>query len=238
MNRIASVRVQDLSFDPAEAILAVHVRPARLDDDTRIVGRFMGPMCPFATTIEVAYHLRGRLTTSDTITTKAVIPEPSLWEPTTPHLYRLRVELWQGQDLCDMVQISHGLCRLNLGPRGLRVNGNVTKLTGVVASSIREEQALVLRENGVNLLIVKEWEDSLQEVAERLGFFVLLRGEPKSAASIGSMSFLGSVVEQEPGFFLVRREGWDLVGVLHNEESEPQLDSEQIVIGRVIAVDF
>jgi len=68
---------------------------------------------------------------SKSLTMRVVIPEASLWEPESPFLYQGPVELWQDEQLCERVQLSHGLRVITLGPRGIRVNGRQITLEGV-----------------------------------------------------------------------------------------------------------
>src|SRR4051812_44575373 len=53
-------------------------------------GRLTGPRCRFATTVEVAYPLHP--VPGEEGIFRAVIPEPSLWEPECPFLYQGEVE--------------------------------------------------------------------------------------------------------------------------------------------------
>jgi hypothetical protein len=181
-NRILSVALSDVSLVPAEAVVRVVVTPERLDACTEVRGRLMGPRCRFAGTVEVAYHLR-KLSSDRAVTLRAVIPEASLWEPQTPHLYAGPVELWQDGQRCEVVNVRHGLRYLALGPRGLRVNGHLLRLRGRRVTRLEEAAALALRESGYNLVVAPVTEESraIWEVADRIGLFVLGRAEGESA---------------------------------------------------------
>jgi hypothetical protein len=184
-NRILQVTVQDRSVVPAAAELAVTVVPERLTPTTEVRGRLMGPRCPYANTVEVAYALRrlppsrvGQLSSAaDGITRRVVIPEASLWEPESPFLYEGPVELWQDGQRCDRVTIRHGLRSLSLCPRGLRINGRQLRLRGREVGPDSDEQALALRREGCNLLVVPVAGETAHcwERADRLGFLVLGR---------------------------------------------------------------
>ena len=131
-NRILHVELRDRSVIPAEAEVHVAVVPERLDTRTEARGRLMGPQCRYASTVEVAYHLRPLLvpTGRPAIGLRAVIPEANLWSPETPYLYYGPVELYQDGARCDVVTVRHGLRACSVGPRGLRVNGRLTPLLG------------------------------------------------------------------------------------------------------------
>jgi len=176
-NRILSVTLCNHSLVPAESIVHVTVVPERIDSGTEIRGRLMGPRCAFASTIEVAYHLRPLPRQDDPtrITLRAVIPESSFWEPQSPHLYAGPVELWQDGQRCQVMQRRHGLRQVALGPRGLRLNGNLLQLRGRQVTTLDDDSALALRESGYNLVVAPASDESRQvwEIADRIGLFVL-----------------------------------------------------------------
>src|SRR5438034_9440293 len=115
-NRILDIRLEDHSLDPVRAEVRVLVRPDHLTPTTEVRGRLVGPSCPYASTVEVAYPLRPlrRAEPSDpgTIPLRVAIPEASLWDTQSPHLYAGPVELWQDGQRCDRVELRHGLRRL------------------------------------------------------------------------------------------------------------------------------
>lgn len=183
-NRILSVSLRDVSLVPAEAIVHVVVCLERLDASTEVRGRLMGPRCRFASTIEVAYHLKKLSSSGTEVTLRAVIPEASFWEPASPHLYSGPVELWQDGERREAVTVRHGLRRLSLGPRGLRVNGHLMTLRGRRVTQLDDAAALALREAGYNLVVapVTEETKAIWEVADRIGLFVLGRVEGETNA--------------------------------------------------------
>lgn len=187
-NNILHVELRDRSVIPAEAEILVTVVPRLVDGGTEVRGRLMGPRCRFATTIEVAYHLRPLLipTGRPAVTLRVIIPEASSWEPESPHLYHGPIELWQDGVRCDAIQIRHGLRHVSTGPRGLRVNGRLLRLRGRRVSALAEEEALSLREQGYNLLVapVRESTRSIWEVADRIGFFVVGRLEAHQGGEV------------------------------------------------------
>ena len=74
---------------------------------TQVRGRLTGPRCPYTTTVEVAYPFREHSRDygeggSPRLTLRAIIPEPSWWDPQTPFLYEGPVELWQDGRLVDV----------------------------------------------------------------------------------------------------------------------------------------
>src|SRR5262249_36609476 len=125
MNRIRQIEVRDRSLVPAEAEVWITVTPECQTTTTELRGRLMGPRCPYAGTVEVAYPLRAlppdRAVESPGLTKRVVIPEACLWELESPFLYQGPIELWQDGQRCDQVTISHGLRSLHLDERGLRI---------------------------------------------------------------------------------------------------------------------
>jgi len=205
-NRILTICLRDRSAVPAEAEVHVTVVPRFIDTGTEVRGRLMGPRCRFASTVEVAYHLKRILvpTSVPAFTLKAIIPEASLWEPESPHLYSGPIELWQDGVRCEVVPVRHGLRHAGLGPRGLRLNSKPIRLKGRTVSACSDEEALALREFRYNLLLTPVSEDSrhVWEVADRLGFFVLGLVKTRAQARLtqhltGQVSCLGWVVAGE-----------------------------------------
>ncbi len=54
-NRIRQIEVRDRSLIPAEAEVWITVTPEHHTPTTEVRGRLMGPRCPYASTVEVAY---------------------------------------------------------------------------------------------------------------------------------------------------------------------------------------
>src|SRR5438552_214996 len=132
MNRFQRVELLDQSLTPAEAITRVVVTPERLTSTTELRGRLVGPHCAFANTVEVAYPVRLQREAAERgdLVGRAIIPEPSLWDPMSPFLYRALLELWENGQCCDRATVIHGLRRLQLDHSGLRVNGQPLFLRG------------------------------------------------------------------------------------------------------------
>ena len=122
-NRIRQIEVRDRSTVPAEAEVWITVVPEQVTPATEVRGRLMGPRCVYAATVEVAYPLRPLPTPSErgALAFRIVVPEPSLWDPMSPFLYRALLELWENGQCCDRATVIHGLRRLQLDHSGLRV---------------------------------------------------------------------------------------------------------------------
>jgi hypothetical protein len=174
-NRILDVVIVDHRLDPVETELRVHVRPENLTPATEIRGRLSGPRCPYATTIEIAYPLR-EVERTGHIELRVVIPEPSWWDPESPFLYEGAIELLQDGVSCEKRTLRHGIRRLQLTSKGLRLNGKPFMLHGkLVEPGLTESDLKQLRESDINALltIVDDTGIALWEVVDRLGFFML-----------------------------------------------------------------
>jgi len=199
-NQIHEIVVRDHRLDPVESEVWITVIPEELSETTRVGGRLMGPRCLYSSTVEVAYPLRpwkqqDEENDAKSLTLRVVIPEASLWEPESPFLYQGPVELWQNEELCERVPLSHGLRVLTLGPRGIRVNGRQFTIEGVRGDRFTEDELVRLRQAGCNLLLTSVTAQTLPlwEAADSLGFLML-----------------GGIVD---------RETWELAGTLRQHPS-------------------
>src|SRR5262249_43127631 len=142
---------------------------------TELVGRFNGPICAYASTVEVAYPLR-RLpqpVPDLPLARRVIIPEPSQWDPVSPFLYHSTIELWQDGDMHQRLQSWHGLRTVALRPDGLRWNGKRLKLRVARGPEIEADHLSALRADGFNALIA-DWPDRpLLAAAEHVGFLLL-----------------------------------------------------------------
>jgi hypothetical protein len=103
-----------------------------------------------------------------------IIAEPSFWEPQTPLLYQGVIELWQDSQRCDQVQVSHGLRKLQLGPRGLRLNASPLTLRGVQRSQCSQDEARSLHTRGYNTVLACFTEAAdIWNTADRFGLLIL-----------------------------------------------------------------
>jgi hypothetical protein len=179
-NRIRQILVRDRSLVPAQAEVWITVVPEQETATTEVRGRLMGPRCPYASTVEVAYPVRPlppgqKLEEPCGLSVRVLIPEASLWEPQCPFLYQGPIELWQDGQCRDRLSLSHGLRSLQLNERGLLINGRPLTLRGRGITECSEEEAQRLHQAGFNLLLapVEEATLPLWERADRLGFLML-----------------------------------------------------------------
>jgi hypothetical protein len=206
-NRILRLDVRDHALAAAAAELRVAVASEARTPATELRGRLTGPRCPYAATVEVAYPLRplpGPPEAPGALAARVAVPEASLWDPQSPFLYTLTVELWQDGRRCDQAAMSRGLRSLALRPDGLRVNGRALALRGRAVTACDDAEALALRRAGCNLLLAPltasplprgergrgEGAAPLWERADRLGFFIL--GRPADAADARLLDELSS----------------------------------------------
>lgn len=153
------LRVSIRRFDPVETEL-------RVEATVPIEGRVMGPQCRYSTTVEVAHYLRPL--PDEPLAWRVVVPEPSLWSPTSPFLYRA------------VAQANGVRQTLRLGLRGVRLVDGVFRVNQrpfrVQAAERRTlADAAELRAAGVNTLVVPTGPETrgLWETADEWGFFLL-----------------------------------------------------------------
>src|SRR5262249_2070776 len=152
-NGIESVQVYDRVLSPAQAEVGLYVTPRRLTERTELRGRLMGPSFPYGNTVEVAYSLRPLPAPPGlkALAARVILPQPSLWDPERPFLYRGPVELYEGGQMLQRVEVRHGLRQAVLGPRGLVWNGRPLTLRGrEVQGPIGEAVARTWHDQGVN----------------------------------------------------------------------------------------
>jgi Glycosyl hydrolases family 2 len=182
-NRIRHIQIDNICLVPAEAELRLSVELEQVTPTTEVRGRLMGPRCPYSSTVEIAYPLRpARECEPGQLAYRVIIPEANLWDPVSPFLYEGPVELWEDGHRVDEVHVSHGLRSLTVGARGLRINGRPFQLRGREVEHVTEAQLRAWRTEGINLLLSRSGENTdLWRLADRLGFLVLIRGEPPRA---------------------------------------------------------
>lgn len=196
-NRIRQIEIRDVSLIPAEAEVWITATPEQIAPTTELRGRFMGPHCHYASTVEVAYPLRSvpverAPPLSNSLAMRAVIPEASLWEPESPFLYRSQIELWQDGQRCDSLMLHHGLRSIQIGERGLLVNGRSLRLQGQTLQTCSEDVARSLRQAGFNLLIAPLGSSAptLWDIADRFGLLMLGRVFDDSGQTLRQMQIL------------------------------------------------
>jgi hypothetical protein len=155
---MSAVELISQRLDPTEAEI-------RATGDDLVAGRLMGPRCPYASTVEVAYYFKslpgGGLRT--------LVPEPSFWDPQSPFLYEAHLTTAGGAK----VQKRHGLRLVQLARAGLRVNRRPFRAVGAVRNELTD--AASLRASGVDTLVcpVTPATAPLWAEADVLGFFMV-----------------------------------------------------------------
>ena len=242
-NRIKNILISTLRVDPIEADIGIHVVPDTLFSDTQVRARFVGPACLYSSTVEVAYSVREHSRDYDPtgiphlkvpgiphITLRAIIPEPCLWDPESPFLYRGTFELCQGDKLVDRQTLDYGIRRVQLGPKELTCNGRPIILHGLEWKDYSSEQARALHQAGFNTLLVPALEESGWDLADRFGFLVLGRIQDpldvaKSKNQKKHASNLGWVLNEELlNHPIIQATGVSFLGQLVGVELRQPLD--------------
>jgi hypothetical protein len=141
------------------------------DEAGKVRGWLTGPQCRFASTVEVAYPLQP--TPGEPGTYRAVIPEPSLWEPECPFLYTIVFESWCEHELWPRPKFTYGLRSLAKREGTMFVNGHPLALRTDFNPPESEEDAKSLRKRGINLIRARLIYEGLWNLADSYGFFLL-----------------------------------------------------------------
>lgn len=177
-NRIHKISVAALTVSPAEAKLRLLVTPERPAAQLAVVGRVVGPHSAYASTIEVAYPMRGpppERGPSGGLMAHGTVPEPNLWGPAQAFLYQVFLDLTERGRPLDSATLWLGFRTVELGPRGLWVNGQAFVIHGVSTSGASAAEVSAHRNRGYNTLLPESLEAALElgPIADRLGMFVL-----------------------------------------------------------------
>jgi hypothetical protein len=214
---------------PVEAEIRIFLGIRGEGEDVKVRGRLTGPRCPYTSTVEVAYPMQQLPPSHYTwsvaypLIVRAIIPEPSLWDPVSPFLYQGSLLVLQKDQPWIEVRLSHGLREFRLSRNGLRWNSQPLTLRGIACERLTEEEALRLHREGYNALLVPVAEETaaVWEIADRYGFVVIGRwpGTQESLALIHRLkqhpSCLAWLVSEE----MARKELFYSLGL-------PQLSSE------------
>ncbi len=179
-------------LDPTEAEVWVSVIKDPGQSISDMDGRFVGPRCRYASTVEVAYPLRPVPHLADdpgSITKRVVIPEPSMWTPQSPFLYEVSLRTVEGDS--ETIELVHGLRMLEFKPQGISLNGQRFTPKVVAGEEWSDSQMERLRQQEVNTLLVDMHGVNLRlwDRADQLGFFIV--GELSTAQSLPLTAMVG-----------------------------------------------
>lgn len=174
-------------YDPAETEVTVTVVLDDPDTDgLELKGRLAGPCTPLAETIEVPHHLRMTTAEDGLLRGRVLLPDPCMWTPETPFLYRGPVEVWRHGQLRGSVHVQHGVKELLLKSKGLRLNGEMLSLKCLLAKGVTPEDLPRVRQHGINTLLISVGPETepLWDAAETWGFFLLAQIDPHDEAML------------------------------------------------------
>ncbi len=160
-----------LSLAGADGAAGMRLKATLLDPDDAAVARVEQALTPSAETIA--------------LTMQASDPRP--WSPDAPHLYRLALQLWRDDGLCDEYDESFGFRTIEARAGQLFLNGEPLFLRGALdqdyypdtiatppSLAFLEDQAHKAKALGLNCLRchIKVPDPRYYEVADRLGLLV------------------------------------------------------------------
>jgi hypothetical protein len=175
---IRAIELWTHAVTPAEADVRLRVEIENWPETTEVLGRVVGPRCRYATTVEVAYPWRPLPDEEGSVRLfRAIVPEPSLWEPECPFVYHGIVELRQAGQPIERRTLPLGLRSLGRQGGTVWVNGRpfVFRATEGVPGS--EADALRMRSVGTNVFVadIHEGETRPWDLADEVGTWVLGR---------------------------------------------------------------
>jgi hypothetical protein len=186
---VPSIQVHTQSLTPAEAEIWVTAVPEKITPTTEIRGRVVGPHCLFASTVEIAYPFKPfpRLPAGvSPWTRRVVIPEPNLWDPQSPFLYRIIVEIWQDGEQRQLASFNYGLRSIQRTARGLRLNGHPLSVRGTTRWPGSTESAIKRRNEGYNLAVIPGDKSQDFAIPDQVGILVLTQMPLPDRASLMS----------------------------------------------------
>jgi hypothetical protein len=156
----SDIQITVQRLDPAETEI-------RLVAPEPVSARLLGPRCRFASTVEVAHWFRPMPGSPGTL--RAIVPEPSFWDPESPFLYDAIIRTESGVEIRRTI----GLRSIQLGPDGFRIEQKPLHLKAVRRD--RLDDAAQLRQAGVNTIVcpVLAQSTSVWADADVWGFFVI-----------------------------------------------------------------
>lgn len=174
--RIRSVTVRPIRLTPTEAELAIDVLCSELHTTSELRGRLMGPICPYSTTIEVAYpiHSRAHGHGKPVLHAQCIIPEPAWWDAESPFLYHGPIELWEHESRVESLSLRCGLRHAQWAGEQLIWNGRPVELRSRAITEFEETDLRLLRNRGFNGIIVPAASaKSAWMIADRIGLLVV-----------------------------------------------------------------
>jgi hypothetical protein len=156
-NRLHTIDHYKLTVSPAEVDIWFRAVVQRVTPGTEVRGRIVGPRSLFAETVEVEAPLRSvnyKEKGQVVLIARTAFPKPGFWDPQTPLLYRVVVELWQDGQRCDVSGFDLGFRMIEFGSGSVLVNKKPFFLQGMRDLPQSREEAATRRQAGYNLVLV------------------------------------------------------------------------------------
>jgi hypothetical protein len=185
-NRIRSLHMEIRTLNPAEADVLFQVTVDRPNDRLGVKGRLAGPRCRYASTVEVAYPLKDAPPGEpNRLSTRAIIPEPNLWEPACPFLYEVTVELFEDRNRIDAMTLTVGLRTIAVSGNSFVLNGKQFKPKAREVVHTNEVELVRAREQ-FNTVVLPVSDDArpLWHACDRIGLGVIGRIDNESQSQL------------------------------------------------------
>ncbi|HJT35392.1 MAG TPA: hypothetical protein VJ783_25425 [Pirellulales bacterium] len=158
-----------------------------LTDNSRLTGRVIGPTCPYSQTLSATIPLRAKsagVSAGGALLAEAVVPDPCFWTTELPFLYRVELQVRQGDQVLASAQRLLGIRRMGTHRRRLLFEGRGWVARGVDVREVPERPLADWRAADL-AMIVEQPDDELCAEASRLGVLLIaeLAGEGESLAA-------------------------------------------------------
>ncbi len=176
----------------AEARVYARLPADGVPPSVRLTGSVVGPVCAYAHTLSAAIQLTPKRTSHEQTPgaapaplSEAIIPDPCFWSAELPFLYRVEVELRQGDILLGATQRMLGIRPLGAQGRRLMFEGRPWVIRGAERTNLPQSELPAWRAADLAMM-VDDPDEELCSEASRLGIVLAARlcgaAEPAEAA--------------------------------------------------------
>jgi hypothetical protein len=175
-NRLKLIQGRKCRVSSSEAEVSFEVNAERVTPGTEIRGHIIGPRSLYGETVGFVSPLRSvrhRTEGEVVLIARTSFAHPGFWDPQNPLLYRVVVELWQGEQRCDVSGFDLGFCTIELVAANLIVNKKPLFLQGMRHLPESPQEAVGRRNAGYNLVLAGQGEWNWWVRANPMGFLLL-----------------------------------------------------------------
>lgn len=169
----------------AEARVYVLATPIGADADAsaldglKFIGRVEGPKCRYSHTLpaRIPVRFRGVRTTAghSELVGEAIVPDPNMWTPELPFLYRAIVEVRRGDEIVAAYEQDFGIRPLGVRGKRLVLDGKTWVPRAVRREVVVGDAPLELWRETATVMLVDDPDDELCREASEIGVVLFAR---------------------------------------------------------------